>query len=230
MKGCWQIPGTPNFRRQLGIILHCIEEDHRMLRCAIQYLCLSVSISASFQKTCFPANTCSISAQWLMAWLKLTFICFRVGFFFFFFNGIQLTTLTVLLPTSCTQEAVFHLMATNTIYQQNTLKDCVRAMLLNTILWMGSRHYKSVSPSGLLRKEKRECPPAWFCTWMYAELDVRVTTWSWQPPWLQQDLNKKTWSGKVASDETIQTMLYIKSMNIVQKVENNNTNSKCKSK
>lgn len=43
-------------------------------------------------------------------------------------------------------------------------------------------------------------------------------------------LKQKTWSGKVASDETIQTMLYIKNMNIVQKVENNNTNSKCKSK
>ena len=154
-------------------------------------MCYSVSLSPSLhlsKKICSPAITCSISAQWLMTWLKLMFICFRV--FFFFFNRIQLTALMGPLLKSCGQESISHLMATNYNYEQNTSKEYVRAMLLNTVLWIGSRHYKSVSPSELLHKEKKECPPPCFCTWVYAEFNMWVTAWSWQPPCLQHDLKK----------------------------------------
>lgn len=62
------------------------------------------------------------------------FICFRGLGFFFFFDGIQLTALMGPLLKSCGQEAISHLMATNYNYQQNTSKEYVRAMLLNTVL------------------------------------------------------------------------------------------------
>lgn len=99
-----------------------------MLRCAIQYLCLHLSI---FPKNLFPCKYMFNFSTVVNGLIKIDVYLFQSCCFF---NGIQLTTLMVLLPTSCTQEAVFHLMATNTNYQQNTLKDCVRAMLLNTIL------------------------------------------------------------------------------------------------
>lgn len=95
---------------------------------------------------------------------------------------IPLTTPVVLLPVSCTQEAIFHLMATNNIYEQNTLNDHLKAMLLITIPWTDSRHYKSVSPSELLNKEKIDLNL--YLNWMYVELNVWVTISSWQPPWL----------------------------------------------
>ena len=155
-------------------------------------MCYSVSLSPSLHLpkkpvplqlyVPFQRNDSSPDYNWCLSALEF--------FFFFYFNGIQLTALMGPLPKSCGQEAISHLMAINNNYEQNTLKEYVRAMLLNTVLWIGSRRYKSVSCSELLHKEKKECPPPCFCTWVYAEFDMWVTAWSWQPPWLQKDLKK----------------------------------------
>ena len=92
-------------------------------------MCYSVSLSPSLHLSKKPVPLqLHVPFQRNDSWPDYNWCLSALEFFFFFyFNGIQLTALMGPLPKSCGQEAISHLMAINNNYEQNTLKEYVRA-------------------------------------------------------------------------------------------------------